>query len=159
MRIPAGVGDGMRLRIAGEGEAGESGAGPGDLYAVIRVKPHEFFDREDHHLTCDIAISLAQAALGVTVEIPTFDGGERLKIPAGTQSGEVFRVRGKGLKEVDSRRVGDLFVRVRVRTPDDLSKDQKSLLRQLAEARGETLDVLDREQVRKARVRTSEERR
>ena len=102
---------------------------------------------------------MAQAALGVTVEIPTFDGGEKLKIPAGTQSGEVFRVRGKGLKEIDSRRVGDLFVRVRVRTPDDLSKDQKALLRQLAEARGEILDLLDRDQVRKARVRTSEGRR
>ena len=159
LRIPAGVGDGTRLRIAAEGEAGESGAEPGDLYAVIRVRKHDFFEREDHHLTCEIAISFAQAALGVTVDIPTFDGGEKLKIPAGTQSGEVFRIRGKGLKELDSRRLGDLFVRVHVRTPDDLPKDQKALLRELAELRGESLEILSQDQVRGARVRPNEGRR
>lgn len=159
IRIPAGVDEGSRLRIAGEGEAGVSGAEPGDLYAVIRVRKHEFFDREDHHLTCEIAISFAQAALGVTVEIPTFDGGEKLKIPAGTQAGQVFRIRGKGLKELDSRRLGDLFVRVQVRTPDDLPKDQKALLRQLAGMRSETLEFLDQEHVRKASVPRNEGRR
>jgi len=159
IRIPAGVDEGSRLRIVGEGEAGESGAEAGDLYAVMRVRKHEFFDREDHHLICEIAISFAQAALGLTVEIPTFDGGEKLKIPAGTQAGEVFRIRGKGLKELDSRRLGDLFVRVQVRTPDDLPKDQKALLRQLAEMRSENLEFLDRNQVRKARVPRTEGRR
>ena len=159
IRIPAGVDEGSRLRIEGEGEAGESGAEPGDLYAVIRVRKHEFFDREEHHLTCEIAVSFAQAALGVTLEIPTFDGGEKLKIPSGTQSGQVFRIRGKGLKELDSRRIGDLFVKVQVRTPDDLSKDQKAILRQLAEMRSETLEFLDQDRVRKARVPRGEGRR
>jgi molecular chaperone DnaJ len=159
VRIPAGVGDGNRLRISGEGEAGESGAEPGDLFAVIRVRKHDFFEREDHHLTCEISISFAQAALGVTVDIPTFDGGDKLKIPAGTQSGEVLRIRGKGMKELDSRRLGDLFVRVHVRTPGDLPKDQKALLRQLADLRGESLEFLNQDQVRKSRVRTGEGRR
>jgi molecular chaperone DnaJ len=159
VRIPAGVGDGSRLRIAGEGEAGESGAEPGDLYTLIRVRKHDFFEREDHHLICEIAITFAQAALGVTVDLPTFDGGEKLKIPAGTQSGEVLRIRGKGLKELDSRRVGDLFVRIHVRTPDDLAKDQRALLRQLADLRGENLDLLSQDQVRKSRVRPGEGRR
>jgi molecular chaperone DnaJ len=159
VRIPAGVDEGSRLRISGEGEVGESGAEPGDLYTVIRVRKHEFFEREDHHLTCEIAISFAQAALGVILEVPTFDGGEKLKIPAGTQSGQVFRIRGKGMKELDSRRIGDLFVRIQVRTPDDLTKDQRGLLRQLAEMRSETLEFLGSADVRKARVPRSEGRR
>ncbi|MDP2916026.1 MAG: molecular chaperone DnaJ [Candidatus Aminicenantes bacterium] len=158
VRIPAGVEDGSRLRISNEGEAGERGAGRGDLYVVIKVKKHDFFDREENHLVCDISISFVQAALGVTVEIPLFEGSEKLRIPPGTQSGEVIRLKGRGLKDLESRRLGDLFVKVQVRTPEDLSKDQKSLLRQLAELRGESLECIDRETVKKQKVRGTESR-
>jgi molecular chaperone DnaJ len=150
VRVPAGVDDGSRLRIGGEGEVGEKGAQRGDLYVVIRVKKHDFFEREDHHLYCQIGISFAQAALGVTAEIPTIDGeSETLKIPPGTQSGEVFRLKGRGLRDLESRRTGDLYVKIIVATPGDLSKEQKSLVRQLAELRGENLEFLDRQAIRK----------
>jgi len=158
VRVPAGVEDGSRLRISGEGEAGERGAGRGDLFVVIKVNKHDFFEREDNHLICDVSISFVQAALGVTVEIPLLDGAEKLRIPPGTQSGEVIRLKGRGIKDLDSRRLGDLFVKVHVRTPEDLSKDQKSLLRQLAELRGETLEMIDRETVKKTKVREPERR-
>lgn len=144
IHIPAGMEDGSRLRVSDEGEAGERGVSRGDLYVVVRVKKHVFFERENQHLTCQISISFIQAALGITAEIPTFDGCEILKIPPGTQSGEVFRLRGKGMKDLESRRIGDLFVKIRVETPADLSKDQKQLLRQLAELRGEKLEHLDK---------------
>jgi molecular chaperone DnaJ len=153
VRIPPGVGDGSRMRLTGEGEAGEAGAGRGDLYVTVRIRPHEFFQREDGNLACDISLTFAQAALGVVVEVPTLTGGmESLKVPPGTQSGEVFRLRGKGLREVDSRRTGDLFVRAVVLTPDDLSREEKALLRQLAELRKEALDRLDAATVRKGRA-------
>ena len=158
VRIPVGVEDGSRLRISNEGEAGERGAGRGDLYVVIKVKKHDFFEREENHLLCDISISFAQAALGVTVEIPLFEGSEKLRIPPGTQSGEVIRLKGRGFKDLESRRLGDLFVKVQVRTPEDLSKDQKSLLRQLAELRGESLEFVNREIVKKHKVHGTESR-
>jgi molecular chaperone DnaJ len=152
VRVPAGIEEGTRLRLSGEGEAGGRGTGRGDLYVDIRVRKHEFFEREDSHLTCEIAIAFSQASLGLTVEIPLLSGGtEKLKIPAGTQSGEVFRIKGAGLRELESRRSGDLFVRVSVRTPDDLTKEQKSLLRQLAELRGENLETLDHQTVRRSK--------
>jgi molecular chaperone DnaJ len=159
VRVPAGIDDGARLRIAAEGEAGEKGAERGDLYVHVRVRKHDFFEREENHLTCEIAVSFAQASLGVTLEIPTLDGGEKLKIPPGTQSGEVFRLKGRGLRDVESRRLGDLFVRVHVRTPDDLTKEQKNLLRQLAELRGENLEFIDQQKIRKDRPRRDEGRR
>ncbi len=152
VRIPAGVSDGSRLRLAGEGEAGERGSARGDLYVVLRVRKHDFFEREDNHLTCEISLSFMQAALGVTAEIPILAGGtERLKIPAGTQSGEVFRIKGGGIREMDGRRPGDLYVRVAVRTPDDLTKEQRALLKQLAELRGESLETLDAQTVRRSK--------
>jgi len=155
IRIPAGVEDGSRLRISGEGEAGagERGTGRGDLYVVVKVKKHEFFEREDNHLVCEVRISLIQAALGVTIEVPTLEGSEKLKIPPGTQPGEVFRLRGRGMKDLESRRVGDLFVKVHIMTPDNLSREQKSLLRQLAELRGEKTEFIDQQTVRKDRER------
>ena len=153
IRIPAGVEDGSRLRISGEGEAGERGTGRGDLYVVVTVKKHEFFEREDNHLVCEVRISLIQAALGVTIEVPTLEGSEKLKIPPGTQPGEVFRLRGRGMKDLESRRVGDQFVKVHVMTPDNLSRDQKSLLRQLAELRGEKTEFIDQQTVRKDKER------
>ena len=152
VRVPAGVTEGARLRLTGEGEAGERGSARGDLYVVFRVRKHDFFEREDNHLTCEISISFIQAALGVAVEIPLLGGGqEKLKIPAGTQSGEVFRIKGAGVRDMDSRRTGDLYVRVAVRTPDDLSKEQKTLLKQLAELRGESLEMLDEQTVRRSK--------
>lgn len=151
IRIPAGVDEGTRLRLQGEGEAGDREDLQGDLYVVTRVRKHPFFERADQNLTCRIEIAFSQAALGVSVEIPTLEGNETLKIPAGTQPGEVFRVKGKGLRDLDGRRKGDLFVKVDVRVPDNLTKDQKALLRQLAEARGETLEGVEKGPAQKAR--------
>ena len=149
VRIPTGIDDGSQLRIAGAGEAGERGAPRGDLYVMIRVKKHSFFHRENQHLSCEISLSFVQAALGITADIPTLEGSESLKIPAGTQSGEVFRLRGRGLRDLESRRTGDLFVKVRVETPTNLTKEQKAILRQLGELRGENLEHLDKTESQK----------
>jgi molecular chaperone DnaJ len=151
VRIPAGVEDGVRLRLAGEGEAGGRTIRPGDLYVGIKVKPHDFFGREENHLVAEIMISAVQAALGITVEIPTLDDIEKLRVPPGTQSGEVFRLKGRGIKEMNSRRLGDMFVKVTVRTPDGLSRDEKALLRQLGEMRGEDLEVIPKSKVVRTR--------
>lgn len=144
VKIPAGVDDGSRLRIAGEGEAGDQGSARGDLYIVIRVQKHKFFERAGNNLACEISLPFTQAALGATVEIPMLEGIEALRIPPGTQSGEIFRIKGKGLKDIDSHRVGDLFVKAIVKIPSDLSKEQKALLRQFAELRGENIETVDR---------------
>jgi molecular chaperone DnaJ len=151
IRIPAGVADGTRLRLQGEGEAGDRDDLQGDLYVVTRVKPHPFFERAEQNLTCRIEIAFTQAALGIEVEIPTLEGNEVLKIPAGTQPGEVFRIKGKGLRDLDGRRKGDLFVKVDIRVPDHLSKEQRALLRHLAESRGETLDAIEKGPAQKAK--------
>ncbi|MDD8025818.1 MAG: molecular chaperone DnaJ [Acidobacteriota bacterium] len=152
VRIPAGIDTGTRLRMTGEGEAGERGAPSGDLYVGIRIRPHEFFTRQENHLTCEVVLSFAQAAMGLHLEIPLLDGGvEKLKIPAGTQAGTVFRIKGQGIRELNSRRTGDLFVRVQVETPADLSKEERALFKQLASLRGESLETLDRETVRRRR--------
>jgi molecular chaperone DnaJ len=144
LKIPAGVDNGTRLRIVGEGEAGDKGASKGDLYAVIQVKEHDFFEREENNLYCQISISFIHAALGTTVKIPTLDGTEILKIPAGSQAGEIFRLKGKGISDLESRRKGDLFVKINVKTPQNLTKEQKELLRKFAESRGEDLEILDK---------------
>jgi molecular chaperone DnaJ len=151
VRIPGGVADGTRLRLQGEGEAGDREDFQGDLYVITRVRPHPFFERDNQNLTCRIEIAFVQAALGVQVEVPTLEGVEILKIPAGTQPGEIFRIKGKGLRDLDGRRKGDLFVKVDVRVPADLSKDQKSLLRQFAESRGETIDDVEKGPAQKAK--------
>jgi molecular chaperone DnaJ len=153
IRIPAGIEDGTRLRLAAEGEAGGRTMRSGDLYVTVKVKPHDFFFREDDHLVCEISVSAVQAALGIIVEIPTLDGIEKLHLPPGTQAGEVFRLKSRGLKGLNSRRSGDLFVKVGVRTPRDLSRDEKALLRQLGELRGEEMDVIDQATVRKSGAR------
>jgi molecular chaperone DnaJ len=140
VKIPAGIEDQSRLRIAGEGEAGGPDGPRGDLYVLVRVKPHEFFEREHNNLMGEISISFTQAAWGVTVAVPTLFGEERLKVPAGTQSGEVFRLKGKGLRDLGSQRLGDLYIRVRVRTPERLSREEKALVRDLARSRGEELE-------------------
>ncbi len=133
VKVPAGVDDGDRIRLAGEGEAGRNGGPPGDLYVEIRVNPHKIFEREGADLSCDVPISVATAALGGEVELPTLDGHVSLKIPAGTQSGKVFRLRGKGVTTVRDAHRGDLFVRVMIETPVNLTDEQQKLLRRFDE--------------------------
>jgi len=153
IKIPAGIDDGSRLRIVGEGEAGDQGALRGDLYVVIQLKKHEFFEREKNHLYCQISISFVQAALGINVEIPTLSGeGETIKIPAGTQSGEIFRLKGRGIRDAESRRTGDLFVKVNVETPRNLSKEEKALLRQFADSRKESLELIQQSLIKKPKT-------
>jgi len=130
VKVPAGVDTGDRIRLAGEGEAGEAGAQAGDLYVQMRVKPHDIFTRDDNDLFCEMPISMVTAALGGEIEVPTLDGKLRLKIPAETQSGKLFRMRGKGVKPVRGGPTGDLLCRVMVETPVHLSSKQKELLRE-----------------------------
>jgi molecular chaperone DnaJ len=128
VKVPAGVDDGDRIRLSGEGEAGRNGGPPGDLYVEIRVRPHKIFEREGANLSCEVPVSYAAATLGGEVELPTLDGNVSLKIPAGTQSGKVFRLRGKGVTTVRDPRQGDLFAQVAVETPVNLTAEQKELL-------------------------------
>ncbi|MGH8495624.1 MAG: molecular chaperone DnaJ [Gammaproteobacteria bacterium] len=128
VKIPPGVDSGDRIRLTGEGEAGRNGGPPGDLYVEVRVKPHEIFGRDGRNLSCEIPVSFASLALGATVEVPTLDGQVSLKLPPETQSGRVFRVRGKGVKPVRGGAVGDLFCRVQVETPVNLTAEQAELL-------------------------------
>lgn len=151
IKIPAGMDNGTRLRVPGEGEAGEKDMPRGDLYVITRIRKHAFFKREKNDLSCEVPLSFAQAALGARIEVPTFEDNEVLKIPSGVQSGEVFRLKGKGIRDVDGRRKGDLYVKVIVTTPADLTKEQKSLLLKLAEFRGETIDDVDKSVVLKVR--------
>ncbi len=156
VRIPAGVEDGSRLRIEGEGEAGEREGLAGDLYLVIRVRPHEFFSREGNNLVCEIPLSITQAALGATLEIPTLDGeNEILKIPAGAQTGQIFRIKGKGIRDIRGRTRGDLLIRIVVKTPVNLSKEQKKLLQDLARQWGEDPEGIDRRIVARYRQKTN----
>ena len=133
LKIPAGVDNGDRIRLAGEGEAGGNGGPPGDLYVEIHLKPHEVFSREGRDLHCEMPISFTCAAIGGLVEIPTLDASAKIKIPAETQTGKVFRLRGKGIKEVRSSGIGDLMVHVVVETPVNLTKRQQELLKELEE--------------------------
>jgi len=134
VKIPPGVDTGDRVRLAGEGEAGRNGGPPGDLYVEVQVREHPIFERDGVHLSCEVPISLTTAALGGSVEVPTLDGQVVLKIPAETQSGRVFRLRDKGVKSVRGNARGDLFCRVVVETPVNLSPEQRELLRQLDES-------------------------
>ncbi len=131
VKVPAGVDTGDRIRLANEGEAGENGGPAGDLYVQIQVKEHPIFKRDDADLYCEVPISFATAALGGELEVPTLDGRVKLKIPEGTQTGKLFRMRGKGVKPVRDNVVGDLLCRVVVETPVKLSAHQKELLREL----------------------------
>ncbi|MDH5515487.1 MAG: molecular chaperone DnaJ [Gammaproteobacteria bacterium] len=132
VKVPSGVDNGDRIRLAGEGEAGESGGPPGDLYVQIRVKEHPIFKREDSNLYCEVPISFTTAALGGELEVPTLNGRVNLKIPAETQSGKMFRMRGKGVKPVRGGPVGDLICRVSVETPVNLTRKQKDLLKEFS---------------------------
>lgn len=128
VKVPPGVDDGDRIRLSGEGEAGRNGGPPGDLYVEIRVNPHKIFTREGPDLACEVPISITTAALGGEVELPTLEGHVSLKVPAGTQSGKTFRLRNKGVITVRDRHKGDLFARVVVETPVNLTEEQKKLL-------------------------------
>jgi len=131
VKIPAGVDEGDRIRLTGEGEAGVNGGPPGDLYVVVRLRPHAVFQREENDLHCEMPISFTTAALGGEIEIPTLDGSAKIKIPAETQSGKVFRLRGKGIKGVRTNTYGDLMCHVLVETPVNLTPRQKELLLEL----------------------------
>lgn len=131
VRIPAGVKDGATIKLAGKGGPGQNGGPPGDLLVKVHVTPHPLFGRSGNDLTLTVPITFAEAALGTKLEVPTMDGSVKLKIPAGTTSGRVFRVRGKGVSP-DRGKTGDLLVRVEIQVPTKLSKDEKKLLEQLA---------------------------
>jgi molecular chaperone DnaJ len=131
VKVPPGVDNGDRIRLAGEGEAGDSGGPAGDLYVQVVVKDHKIFSREENNLFCDVPIGFGTAALGGVLEVPTLTGKVKLKIPAGTQTGKMFRMRGKGVKPVRGGPIGDLICRVAVETPINLTDKQKDLIRQL----------------------------
>ena len=138
--IPAGVDDGMQLRVGGEGEPGTRGGPPGDLFVVLTVKEHPFFTRKDHHVYCQMPLTFTQAALGAEISVPTLGGKETIKIPEGTQSGTVFRLKNQGVASLNGRGQGDQYVTVRVVTPTRLSREQRELLRELAEVSGDEVD-------------------
>lgn len=131
VKVPGGVDNGDRIRLSGEGEAGEHGGPPGDLYVHISVKPHAIFERDGNNLYCEVPINMVTAALGGELEVPTLDGRIKLKIPAETQNGKMFRLRGKGVRSVRSGAAGDLMCKVHVETPVNLTKKQKELLEEL----------------------------
>src|SRR6266851_3792456 len=149
VRIPAGVETGSRLRLQSEGESGAYGGPAGDLYVVIHVAEHEQFERQGNNLYASVPVTFAQAALGSEVQIKTLDNEQSLKVPAGTQTGTVFRVRGKGMPVLGGRGRGDLFVAVSVVTPRTLTREQRKLLEQLAKI--ETPDLEDKKLVDKVR--------
>lgn len=141
VKIPAGVETGNRLRVSGEGHAGDLGGGNGDLYVEINVKPHKDFERDGANLYYDKQISFVQASLGDTVDIPTIDGAVELKIPAGTQSGTVFRLKEKGMPQMRRSTKGNLYVTITVVVPQKLNKEQQKLLRKFAQISGDEISV------------------
>jgi molecular chaperone DnaJ len=140
VNIPAGVEDGTRIRLAGEGEAGLRGGPAGDLYIFLSIKPHEFFQRDGADIFCRVPISMTTAALGGNIDVPTVDGGKtRVKVPEGTESGKQFRLKGKGMPVLRSKVVGDMYIQVEVETPKNLSRRQRELLEAFErESNGET---------------------
>ena len=134
VKVPAGVEDGTRIRYSGEGDAGRFGGPRGDLYVVLTVQPHDFFERDGNDLHCVVPISFPQAALGAEIEIPGIDGEVTLKVPEGTQSGKEFRIRNEGVPHLNQSGRGDLIVEVMVQTPKKLSRTQRELVRQLADS-------------------------
>ena len=132
VKVPAGISDGQRLRISGEGESGPHSGPAGDLYVFIEVAPHPFFRREGNNLSCEIPLNFTVLALGGSIEVPTLEDHEAFKVPEGTQSGAIFRLRGKGMPDVSGRGRGDLFFTVQAVTPKKLNKEQRILLEQLS---------------------------
>ena len=151
IKIPAGVDNNLRLRISGEGEAGIRGGPRGDLYVDIHVKPHEIFTREDNNVLCEVPISFVQAALGGEIEVPTLTGVSSIKILAGTQTGKIFRLKGKGIASLNGQGIGDQEVKVLVETPAHLSDKQKELLKQFAALSGEKVNPISSSFIEKAK--------
>ena len=149
IKIPAGVETGSRLRVTGEGEAGVNGGPAGDLFVVLHVKEHEMFERQGANLYSAVPITFAQAALGTEIQVKTLDGEEELKIPAGTQTGTIFRIKSQGMPALGGRGKGDLFVAVTLITPKTLTKEQRKLLEQLADI--EDTDFQDQSFIDKVR--------
>ena len=134
VNIPAGIEDGTRIRLAGEGEAGTMGGPAGDLYIFLSIRPHDFFQRQGADLYCRVPISMARAALGGSVEVPCIDGDKsKVKIPEATQTGQQFRLRGKGMPVLRSSQVGDMYIQVVVETPQNLTRRQRDLLMEFEE--------------------------
>jgi molecular chaperone DnaJ len=144
VKIPAGVDNGSRLKLRGEGESAPAGGAPGDLYVVIQVEAHPIFLRDQLDIVCDVPISFVQAALGAEIDVPTLDGKVKMKIPAGTQSGKLFRMKGRGIKDVHGAHHGDQHVRVTVETPTRLTPRQKELLKEFAAMGGEEVNPLSK---------------
>lgn len=132
VKIPPGVHEGQAVRIAGEGEPGDQGAPPGDLHCYITVKPHSMFSRHNNDLVCQVPVSFTQAALGGAIEVPTLKGTDRLEVPPGTQHGEVFKLKGRGLPDIRSQRNGDQVVQILIEVPRKLTERQKQLLTEFA---------------------------
>ena len=151
LRIPPGVDAGSRLRSSGNGEAGFRGGPPGDLYVVLHVKAHEIFQRDGDDLLCEVPVSFVQAALGAEIEVPTLEGKATIKIPAGTQSGTTFRVKGKGVKNLQGYGHGDLHVRVQVEVPARLTPAQKAKLQEFAALCDENVNPITKSFFEKAK--------
>jgi molecular chaperone DnaJ len=151
LRIPPGVDAGSRLRSSGNGEAGTRGGPPGDLYVVLHVKAHEIFQRDGDDLICEVPVSFGQAALGAEIEVPTLDSRATIKIPAGTQPGTTFRVKGKGVKNLQGYGHGDLHVRIQVEIPTHLTAEQKNKLREFSESCGDDVNPISRSFFEKAK--------
>lgn len=139
IKIPPGVHEGQGVRVTNEGEPGQSGGPRGDLYCYVRIKPHEFLQRDGNNLIAIVPISFTQAALGTTIDVPSLDGTRGLKIPPGTQYGSVFRIKGQGLPDIRTRRTGDELVQIIIETPAKLNKKQQELLREFAKTENKTV--------------------
>jgi molecular chaperone DnaJ len=139
IKIPPGVHEGQGIRVANEGEPGRDGGPRGDLYCYVRIKPHEFLQRDGNNLVAVVPISFTQAALGATIDVPSLDGTRGLKIPPGTQYGSVFRIKGQGLPDVRTGKTGDQLVQVMIETPVKLTAKQEELLRQFAETQNKNV--------------------
>ena len=139
------------MKIPNEGNIGERGAKRGNLYVLINVKPHELFKRRDNDIMVEVPISFTEAALGSEKIVPTLDGRVKMKVPPGTQSGKIFRLKGKGLPSLRGYGQGDEYVKIIVETPTNLNEEQKELLRKFAESRGENLDPLSRSFMKKVK--------
>jgi len=144
VKIPAGVDTGARLKLRGEGEASPMGGQPGDLYIMLRVREHPLFSRQNNDVICELPVSFPQAALGTEIEVPTLEGKLKMKVPAGTQSGNVFRLRGKGVADLHGGGRGDQLVRVQVETPRKLSAKQRELLEEFARLDGEDVHPMSK---------------
>ena len=151
VKIPAGVDSGSRLRLHDEGEAGEKGGQHGDLYVLLYVKPHDIFERHDYDIYCEVPISFTTAALGGEIEVPTLVGKVHMKVPAGTQSGKIFRLRAKGIAHLYDSGIGDELVKVQVEVPTELSSEEKKMLKEYAEVSARDVGPLSKSFLEKMR--------